>query len=42
MLEAGDVVIVPITYTHSLSGFLGFVSQLVVVVSAYLVIIGKR
>ena len=42
MLEAGDVVIVPTTYTHTLAQFTGFISQVVVVVSAYLVIVGKR
>ncbi len=42
MLEAGDVVIIPTTHIHSLSLFTGFISQVVVIVSAYLVIIGKR
>jgi hypothetical protein len=42
MLEAGDVVIVPTTVTHSISVFTGFLSQLAVAVSVYLVIVGKR
>ena len=42
MLEAGDVVIVPTTYAHSISLFSGFLAQLAVAVSGYLVIVGKR
>jgi hypothetical protein len=42
MLEAGDVVVVPSTYTHSLAQFTVFLSQAAVVITAYLVIAGKR
>jgi hypothetical protein len=42
MLESGDAVIVPTRYTHHVSQFTSFVSQLAVVITAYLVIAGKR
>jgi protein involved in polysaccharide export with SLBB domain len=42
MLESGDVVIVPTRYSHRVSQFTSFVSQLAVVITAYLVIAGKR
>jgi hypothetical protein len=42
MLESGDVVIVPSTYSHTLAQFTVFLSQAAVVITAYLVIAGKR
>ena len=42
MLETGDVVIVPVTCSHRFSTFTGFISQLAVIVTAYLVIADKR
>ncbi len=42
MLETGDVVIVPTSCAHRVSQFAGFVSQLAVVITAYLVIVGSK
>jgi len=42
MLEAGDVVVVPTSITHTISTFTVFLSQAAVVITAYLVIAGKR
>jgi protein involved in polysaccharide export with SLBB domain len=41
MLESGDVVVVPTTSGHKISVFTSFVSQVAVVITAYLVIAGK-